>query len=279
MGTVTEMLQVFPWWAIVRAVVFLVLGVVLARLAALGVRRALTHRFDSHQVMIARRVVFYGILAVAVGSALHQLGFQLGVLLGAAGVFSVAIAFASQTSASNLISGLFLVGERPFSVGDIIRVGATTGEVLSIDLLSVKLRTFDNIFVRLPNETLIKTEVATLTRFAIRRIDTTLAIAHHQDIERTREVMLAVADREPLCLEEPEPLFLVTGFGESGVNLQFSIWTQRDNLLEVRNRLHIALDRALAEAGIEIGMPRRALHGADAGRGLAPRSRSDDATV
>ena len=122
-------------------------------------------------------------------SALRELGFDLSVVLGAAGILSVAIGFASQTSTSNLISGLFLMLERPFSIGDVIKVDSTTGEVISIDLLSVKIRTFDNLFVRSPNESMIKTQVTTLTKFPIRRADLQVGIAFKEDIERVKEIL------------------------------------------------------------------------------------------
>ena len=140
--------------------------------------------------------------------AMRELGFSLAVIMGAAGVLTVALGFASQTTASNLISGLFLIGERSFEIGDLIRVGTTTGEVLSIDALSVKLRTFDNLFVRIPNESLIKSEVTTLTRFPIRRLDLLLGVAYKEDIGRVQKVLTEVADRNPLCLDEPPPLFI-----------------------------------------------------------------------
>ncbi|MFT6270035.1 MAG: small-conductance mechanosensitive channel [Alphaproteobacteria bacterium] len=134
---------------------------------------------------------------------MKELGFDLSVVLGAAGIFSVAIGFASQTSASNLISGLFLMMERPFSVGDIIRVESTTGEVISIDLLSVKIRTFDNLFVRIPNESRIKTQVTTLTRFPIRRADLQIGIAYKEDIERVKEILNNVATKPiPILINE-----------------------------------------------------------------------------
>ena len=113
-----------------------------------------------HGQILLKRAIFYGIMILMSMSALRELGFDLSVILGAAGILSVAIGFASQTSASNLISGLFLMMERPFSIGDVIRVEQTTGEVISIDLLSVKIRTFDNLYVRVPNESMIKTHMA-----------------------------------------------------------------------------------------------------------------------
>ncbi|HKJ87434.1 MAG TPA: mechanosensitive ion channel family protein, partial [Gammaproteobacteria bacterium] len=163
-------------------------------------------------------------------------------------------------SASNIISGLFLIGEQPFAVGDIIRVGEHTGEVLAVDLLSVKLRTFDNLYVRIPNETMIKSEVTNLTQFPIRRLDVKLQVAYKEDVDRVREVLEGVAARNPLCLEEPAPLFLFLGFGDSGLDLQFSVWGARERYLELRNSVHRDIKTALDGAGIEIPFPHVSLY-------------------
>ena len=249
-----------------RAVVLLALGLLIAALASRLTRRIGAKRFSTHGQQLARRVVYYGVLALFVASALRELGFSLAVLMGAAGVLTVAIGFASQTSASNLISGLFLIGERPFGVGDIIRVGSTTGEVLSIDLLSVKLRTFDNLFVRIPNETLIKSEVTTLSRFPIRRLDLTVGIAYKEDINRARDVLLEVATKNPLCLDEPPPLFIFLGFGESSLDIQFSVWARRENFLNLRNTITAEIKEAFDAAGVEIPFPHRSLYAGEASR-------------
>ncbi|MFH1841637.1 MAG: mechanosensitive ion channel domain-containing protein, partial [bacterium] len=169
---------------ILHAVFILVIGWVVARLAAGGTLRLVRQRSTVQTAMLIRRIVFYGLLLLVFMLCLNQLGLQLGVLLGAAGILTVAIGFASQTSASNLISGIFLIAERPFVVGDVITVDNTTGEVLSVDLLSVKLRTFDNLYVRIPNETIIKTQVTNLTHFPIRRFDMQIGVAYKEDLDR-----------------------------------------------------------------------------------------------
>jgi small-conductance mechanosensitive channel len=243
-----------------RAALFLLVGFVLARLVSRLVQRLMVRRFSAHHAMVFRRFAFYLILAMFVASALRELGFNLAVLLGAAGVLSVAIGFASQTSASNLISGLFLIGERPFGAGDVITVGDTTGEVLSVDLLSVKLRTFDNLFVRIPNETLIKSQVTTLTRFPIRRFDLKVGVAYKEDIERVRRILMDAADRNPLCLDEPKPLFIFNGFGDSALEIQFSVWGKRENFLDLRNSLQIDIKRAFDAEGVEIPFPHMTLY-------------------
>ncbi len=217
----------------VRATALVLGSFLFGRLLGAAVGRMMRHAEASHR-MLARRITFWAIVALGLVSAMNQLGFKLSVFLGAAGVLTVALGFASQTSASNLISGLFLIGERPFVVGDVVRVGEVTGEVLSIDLMSVKLRTFDNLFVRVPNETLIKSQIVNLTHFPIRRIDLPIGIAYKEDVGRVRDVLLRVADDNPLCLEEPRPLLMFLGFGDSSQDLQFSIWARRESFLELK---------------------------------------------
>ena len=247
-------------WEFSRALILIIVGLTLAKLVSTAIMKILGKRFDSHRAMILKRGSYYLILVLFLIAALHELGFDLTVLLGAAGIFSVAIGFASQTSASNLISGLFLVAERPFSVGDVIQVGSTTGEVLAIDLLSVKLRTFDNLFVRIPNESLIKSEVTTLTRFPIRRLDILLGVAYKEDLKQVRELLNAVATKNPLCLEEPKPLYIFQGFGDSSLDIQFSVWAKRENFLELKNSIHEEIKNTFDEHGIEIPFPHLSIY-------------------
>jgi len=247
-------------WNITRAVILIAIGFVAAKLISSALLKTVGDKMDNHRAMLLKRGSYYLILILFLVSALHQLGFNLSVLLGAAGVFTVAVGFASQTSASNLISGLFLMAERSFSIGDVIRIGTTTGEVLGIDLLSVKLRTFDNLFVRIPNETLIKSEVTTLTRFPIRRLDILLGVAYKEDLKKVRAVLGEVANKNPLCLEEPKPLYIFQAFGESSLDIQYSVWAKREKFLELKNSIHEEIKNAFDEQDIEIPFPHRTIY-------------------
>ncbi|MFO8232878.1 MAG: mechanosensitive ion channel family protein [Longimonas sp.] len=244
------------FWAIVK----IAAGFVLGRLAGHGLVQLLGQQSDPHQSMLIRRLAFYLILGLFTASALSELGVDLSILLGAAGILTVALGFASQTSASNIISGLFLLGEKPFGVGDIVKVGNTTGEVIAVDLLSVKLRTFDNLFVRIPNETMIKAEITNLRRFPIRRFDLQVGVAYKEDLDRVREVLQTVADEHPLSLDEPVPMVLFMGFGESSINFQFSVWTLTENFLEIRTQIPLAVKEAFDQHSIEIPFPHRTLY-------------------
>ena len=197
-------------------------------------------------------------------ASLREAGFKLSVFLGAAGILTVALGFASQTSASNLISGLFLIGEGSFEVGDTIQVtmirGHTIeGQVISIDLLSVKLLTLDNIFIRLPNEQLIKTPVFNLSKFPVRRIPITLFINFHEDIVKVRQVLIDVADAYSLVLDEPRPQVAVTAFRESTIELLFTVWTQQDYYIQVHDEIQERVRNGFIDNNIEIPIPKMGL--------------------
>lgn len=245
---------------IIWAAITLVVGLILASLISSGIARTLRQRLKAHEAMLVKRLSYYLLFSLVVIATLHQLGFQLGVLLGAAGILSVAIGFASQTSASNIISGIFLVAERPFVLGDIIDVDGNVGEVISLDLISVKLRTFDNIMVRVPNEQMIKTTVLNRSRFPIRRYDVQVGVAYKEDTEKVRRILFDVADRNPLCLDEPKPLFIYKGYGDSALEIQFSVWAKRENFLSLRTSIHEEIKNAFDKNDIEIPFPHRTLY-------------------
>jgi small-conductance mechanosensitive channel len=242
-----------------RAALLVVGGLFASRFLAGLVARVGARFWPAEYHTLGRRLTFWMVLGLALASALRELGFDLGVLLGAAGVLTVAAGFAAQTSASNLISGLFLALERSFKVGDAISVGSSSGEVLSIDLLSVKLRTFDNRLVRVPNETLVKSDITNLTRFPIRRADLAVGVAYKEDLARVRALLIGLMEALPFVLDEPHPVVWVTGFGASSVDLQVSCWLAAPDFYQQRSDLYEAIKRCLDEAGIEMPFPHIAL--------------------
>lgn len=247
-------------WSVLRAAVLALAGLVISLLVSKTLARFTENKFGRHEAALVRRGSFYIVLTLFVIMVFRELGFSLAVVLGAAGILTVAIGFASQTSASNIISGLFLIGEKPFRIGDTIQVGDTMGEVLSIDLLSVKLRTFDNVLVRLPNEQLIKSEVATLTKFPIRRLNLDLGVAYKEELAKVREILFDVAAKNPLALDAPEPIYRFLGFGDSSLEIRFCIWVETGEFWNLRSSIREEIKIALDAAGIEIPFPHRSLY-------------------
>lgn len=243
-----------------RAGLLIVAGFVIGKLAARFFRGATEQKLSTHHRLLGSMLVFYILFLIFFLSGLKQIGFSMSVLLGAAGVLSVAVGFASQTSASNLISGLFLIAEKPFEIGDVLKLNEFTGEVISIDLISIKLKTFDNVMIRVPNETLIKTTFTNLSRFPLRRVDLVIGVAYNEDVEQARQILLQTVSQHQRALEHPEPFCIVTQFNASSVDLQLSVWVLRAELREARSELLIAAKNALDSAGIEIPYPHTSLY-------------------
>src|SRR5690606_3292870 len=139
---------------------------------------------------------------------ISELTIDLTAIFGAAGIIGIVVGVASQTSIGNIVSGFFLVSEKSFELGDLIRIGDKSGTVYSIYLFSIKIKTFDNLLLRIPNQTVISSEVINVTRFPIRRFDLDLSVAYKEDLGKVKEIIDRVVKNNPLCLDEPEPVVI-----------------------------------------------------------------------
>lgn len=241
-------------------VLLLVIGLPLFQLFGYLIRKGLKNKLTDQAVMLLSKGVVYTGSLIIVLMVLQHAGVKLGTLLGAAGIAGVAIGFASQTSLSNLISGIFLVWERPFQVGDALQTGSDMGIVYSIDLLSIQLRTYDNKLIRIPNESLIKNAFTNITRFPIRRMDIPIGVAYKEDVERVMDILREVADQNRYCLDEPEPVIIFKGFGDSALEILFAPWFAKTDYVALRNSILIDVKRRFDAEGIEIPFPHRTLY-------------------
>jgi small-conductance mechanosensitive channel len=213
-------------------IVILMSGWLIARVSSRWLARVVEDRLDLHRGMLVRRFTYYLIMAIALVTALNEAGINLSVVIGAAGVASVAIGFASQTSMSNLISGVFVIIEKPFMVGDTIKIGSTIGEVATMGLLSTMLKTPDNTLVRIPNESLMKSEITNITRFSTRRFEFVLTLPHGIELKKAKDMSLACMDKIPTVLKDPKPSVVHKAFLENSIQFTVYGWARSDKLGE-----------------------------------------------
>lgn len=244
----------------IYAALLLLAGLIIAKVISIKGIIFIENKFQMKNSAIFKRLLFYGVLTPFIVAALNQLGFDLGVLIGAAGILSVAIGFASQTSMSNVISGLFLLAERSVSLGDTIKINNTVGEVIGVDWLSVKLRTPENLLVRIPNEAIIKSEMTNFSQFKIRRFDLNISVAYQEDLGFVKATLLELVKKETSCLSDPEPLVIVEGFGDSGVNIRLAVWAKAEEFLKFKSNMNEKVKLEFDKAGIEIPFPHISLY-------------------
>lgn len=245
-----DMLVTVARVALAVALGVLFVGVLVAVLRKLT-RRRLSARTGALVVKVAQYLGF----ALIVLNAFEVAKVDYSALLGAAGIAGIALGFAAQTSVANFISGFFLVSEQTFAVGDVVSVDGTTGVVFSIDTLSIKLRTFDNQLIRIPNETLIKSNLTNITRFPVRRLNVKLTVSYETDIGLAKSLLMEAADSIPSILKSPEPFFMVQGFGKDGIDLFLGVWFAKDDWEPTNNGIHVAIKERFDSKGVSFAYP------------------------
>ena len=218
--------------------------------------KRVTVKYCSIQMQtVISKALKYAAWVIILMTMFHRLGIDVSALLGAAGIAGIAVGFAAQTSVSNVISGLFVLTERTFKIGDVIEVSGMLGTVYSIHLLSTVLQTFDNQYVRIPNETIIKANLTNYSYFPFRRIKTELSVAIGSDLKKVEQVLLSTARANALVLEMPEPSIFWKSFDSLGIALTLHTWTKNEHFVAARNALFIETAERLAQEGIKISFP------------------------
>ena len=204
-GRFADFLSNISYDQLLRIAIYLPLGIIIIRLVRLLLVKVVFKKSNKQNQMLVSKLVNYSGFIILLIILLSELGISLTALLGAAGIVGIAVGVASQKSLGNVISGFFMVTEKSFEIGDVITVGDKTGVVHSVELLSIKLKTFDNLLIRIPNETLISTDIINITRFPIRRMDLVLSVGYKSDLDLVLGTLGKIAADNVYCLDEPGP--------------------------------------------------------------------------
>ena len=224
-------------------------------LAQSGLDRALQYAIAQ---IISNVVLVVGVLIV-----LENTGIHLGALAVFAGAVGVGVGFGLQNIASNFISGLVILAERPITIGDRVEVAGIIGQVQQIRARSTVIRTNDNIMMIVPNTKFIDSPVTNWTYGDPRvRFRVPVGVAYGSDVAKVREALLAAGRENPNTLKEPAPSVFLEKFGESSIDFQLVVWSSEMGARPSRYRsdLNFAIEQKFREAGIELPFPQRDLH-------------------
>jgi small-conductance mechanosensitive channel len=252
-------------WTVLYFIILVVLLFYAARkIRALLVDRLLTR---THLDLGARQAVGaitrYVVLLLGLLIILQTVGINLTTLNVLAGAVGIGIGFGLQNVASNFISGLIILFERPIKVGDRIEVGRVEGQVIEVGARSTKVLTNDNITIIVPNSKFITEEVVNwVYRDGKVRFKIPVGVAYGSDVRLVEKLLLEVADESPNVLRDPEPAVRFLEFGESSLNLELRAWST--SLVHRKGKLMSELNFAIYDKftrhGVEIPFPQRDLH-------------------
>ena len=250
----------FTIWNVLVIAIIVAVGVIIARIARTIFQKRFAPNLSRDSAKNMSKLIYYGIIIISLGIATTSQGIDLGGLIVAGGFLGIVIGFASQSVVSNLISGIFLMIEKPVKQGDTVEVPSENveGKLIDIGTFSSHIQQFDGTVLRIPNEKMFTSNIRTFALSEIRRTDMVVGIAYNADIDKAISVMKeAIRKRVTYALIEPEPQFWITELGDNSVNISVRVWHPRDDLMEVKPMLLKVIKNALDEAGIEIPFPQR----------------------
>lgn len=225
------------------------------------------------------------VLIVGIFIVLDNAGIHLGTLTVFAGAVGVGVGFGLQNIASNFISGLVILAERPISIGDRIEVAGIAGQVQHIRARSTVILTNDNITMIVPNTKFIDSPVTNWTYGDPRvRFRLPVGVAYGSDVNKVREALIAAAREHPAALTEPKPDAFLDKFGPSTIEFELVVWSEEmsHRPRRFKSDLNFLIEKKLREAGIEIPNPQRDLHirsGVLKIENVAPEDRSADGRI
>ncbi|MCC5862562.1 MAG: mechanosensitive ion channel [Gammaproteobacteria bacterium] len=270
LGLGQELLGAVARAALIALLFYVAWAVVTRVLLALLAR----YELDRSIEQLLRNVISVAIVVVGVVTVLGQFGVDIFAMVAGLGIVGLAVGFAAQSTLANFIAGITLLLERPFRIGDWVRINDQEGKVIRIALRTTWLRTRDNIFTMIPNDSVASADIINYSTEGPTRLQLSLGIAYKESVQAARDVIMPILENHELVIQTPDmpPRLLLTALGDSSQDLTVRFWISPENY-DFRGRLTAelleAIKEALDEAGIEIPFPHLQLFIDDA-KGLKP---------
>jgi small-conductance mechanosensitive channel len=203
------------------------------------------------------------VLVVGIFIVLENTGIHLAALAVFAGAVGVGVGFGLQNIASNFISGLVILAERPITIGDRVEVAGVVGRVHQIRARSTVIMTSDNIAMIVPNSKFIDSPV-TNWHYGDQRVRfrVPVGVAYGTDVNKVQEALIDAAREHSATLNDPEPTAFLEKFGDSTIDFELVAWSREmsHKPRRFRSDLNYLIYKHLTAVGIEIPNPQRDLH-------------------
>jgi len=245
---------------IVYSLIFALAGFVIARVVRMIFAKKFAPDLPEHTSKNVGKFLYYGIIALSFVIVITSAGIDLSGLIVAGGIFGVVIGFATQSVVSNLISGFFLMIEKPLKQGDTIEIPEmdVLGTVMEISMFSTIIRKFDGTTMRIPNDKVFTSRIRGFAPTHARRTSVSVGIGYSSNTKKAiNAIKKAIYEKMPYVMVKPDLAIHVTELADSSVNLEVMVWHHRDHWGKVYPELRDVIKSALDEHGIEIPFPRR----------------------
>ena len=206
---------------------------------------------------LLKQLAYYAIWAIGILVAADVMGFEPGAVIAGLGLTGLALGFALKDIISNFVSGIIILGLRPFEIGDEIVVGPTEGTVQRIELRATEIRTYDGRLVLVPNAELFTSRVTNNTAAPVRRAAVEIPVGYGTDLNSAEDALLRAAKTVAAVLDAPEPSVRLRQLGPADVVMELRFWTdsRRADLLATKSGVRRAVVETFREVGIALPEP------------------------
>jgi len=191
-------------------------------------------------------------------------GIDATAWVASAGIIGIAVGFASKDTLANLISGVSIVADSPYKIGDYIVLDTgERGVVSSLGIRSTRLITRDDVEVSIPNAVIGTAKIINESGgpYVRHRIRIPIGVAYDSDIDKVIETLKDIAKENENVVDEPSPRIRIRGFSDSAINVELLCWIKRPaERGVVMHRLNYQLIKRFRDEKIEIPFPQRDLH-------------------
>lgn len=248
--------KIFPF---ILAVGIIISSIIIAKGTSMLLKKYLRDKFDMDRLGILLKGSYYGIIALAVILSLPILGIDTSGFLVAGGITGIVIGFASQNIVGNLVSGLFIMAERPIRIGSQVEIDQITGFVEDIGMMSTILRNFDGLYVRIPNEKVFTNNIINRGINVARRVERTIGIRYSDDTSKAIDIIYGVIEDHPYILKKPNSDVYVDEIKDGSVNIMMRVWTPSELWYTTKRELLLVVKNALEREGIQVSIPHRVI--------------------
>ncbi|MDK1117645.1 MAG: mechanosensitive ion channel [Anaerolineae bacterium] len=257
---ITNILNGLP--NVLTAILIFAAGLYMARLISNLIKNVLKSRdADPEVTQLLAQLARWSIISIGMITALQRF-FDVTAFLAGLGILGFTIGFALQDIMQNFVSGIILLIQQPFDVGDSIEVKGYGGKILAINLRTSEMRTWDGRIIIIPNSDILSNPITNYTRAKHRRVELPVGVSYGSDPAIVRTVVLDAIGNVPGFVSEPEPFVVFHTFGSSSIDLSAYFWidTAKAGLAKAKDAALELIKAALEKNDIEIPYPTSTVH-------------------
>ncbi|MFC2129356.1 mechanosensitive ion channel family protein [Bacteroidota bacterium] len=243
------------------ALVVLIIGLIVIKWMTKGLKKMMIRtNLDPTLVPFLKSIFNVILKALLIISVMGMVGIQMTSFIAILGAAGLAIGLALQGTLQNFAGGVMILIFKPFKVGDYIEAQGFAGSVKEIQIFNTKLTTPDNSVVIIPNSPLSTNAMKNITSLETRRIDFSFGIGYGDDIDKSKALLMKLAEANELVMQDPQPMVVVEALADSSVNLKLRVWVKTSDYWDLYFHMTETVKKEFDKAGISIPYPQQDVH-------------------